>query len=671
MAADSRQDSVVVIGTRENPYPAPSLSREIEDGSSIEFKVTLAGVPSSRVPHLATQLRWRLGEGSGRALYYVGVRDDGLAVGLATADADASLATLERIATVAGARIEGIEWMRAAPPVWSLSAMSEKGARGPPTTTNTDTTDNLLRVFRVILRRDSASPAWGGGSFGSIPILNFPASPSETIASGATFSADAVATTTHAPHLHAHADLSSPPARVVLVGTSGAGKSTLVAALALGLLDDGRGSARSAVMRHRHELEEGTSSTVGTCWTVGFDAAGVIVTASDTDDISVASAGEDGHDILSFRGHGGGAGASASASASASTSASASNTTSAVTHSAALFDLPGALKYESVLIEGLFGAAPDAALLIIDGSDAALGGVTTRAHAALCAALGVAHMITIVTHADALFASRAHITEILSSIPLATPSLLQLFVSSVTGEGLSAIARALSHSIATPMPPPQYPATATVTAPAMLCVPPQLRLAACVGVFRVLGSCVVRGALVIGGICVAGDVREGMIAAFGFGPLDDGGEVLQRGEIACAHVAGARARDGAVHAGHLGSLSLGPVAVAARRKWLRRGSRVLAVDSGNAAALPALSRALLPSRFLVFEALPGGAAFPFLPSLRKGACSQLIGASGLRVAVTIVAAMEACLIHLEVSPVDYVEEGIAALWGGGGDDDTS
>ena len=191
------------------------------------------------------------------------------------------------------------------------------------------------------------------------------------------------------------------------------------------------------------------------------------------------------------------------------------------------------------------------------------------------------------------------------------------------------------------------------------------------GVFRVLGSCVVRGALVIGGICVAGDVREGMIAAFGFGPLDDGGEVLQRGEIACAHVAGARARDGAVHAGHLGSLSLGPVAVAARRKWLRRGSLVLAVDSGNAAALPALSRALLPSRFLVFEALPGGAAFPFLPSLRKGACSQLIGASGLRVAVTIVAAMEACLIHLEVSPVDYVEEGIAALWGGGGDDDTS
>jgi len=152
-------------------------------------------------------------------------------------------------------------------------------------------------------------------------------------------------------------------------------------------------------------------------------------------------------------------------------------------------------------------------------------------------------------------------------------------------------------------------------------------------------------------------VREGWTAAFG--PADDG--VLRRGTVACVHVGGERAREGAVAAGHLGSLSLGPAAAlgAGGRKWLRRGSIVLAAPPGAGAdALPALARALLPSRFVAFAPARGGDAAA--PWARRGAAGLLTGASGLRVAV-VVADRDGEGVTLEVVPVDYVEEGPAVL----------
>jgi len=52
----------------------------------------------------------------------------------------------------------------------------------------------------------------------------------------------------------------------------GAGKSTLVAVLSQGSrgrpgLDDGRGAARLAVLRHKHEIESGRTSSI--CQQVG------------------------------------------------------------------------------------------------------------------------------------------------------------------------------------------------------------------------------------------------------------------------------------------------------------------------------------------------------------------------------------------------------------------
>lgn len=63
--------------------------------------------------------------------------------------------------------------------------------------------------------------------------------------------------------------------RVVVLGGSGSGKSTLVSVLCHGAngrpkLDDGRGGARTAVFRHKHEVETGRTSAVSQ-HSVGYD----------------------------------------------------------------------------------------------------------------------------------------------------------------------------------------------------------------------------------------------------------------------------------------------------------------------------------------------------------------------------------------------------------------
>jgi hypothetical protein len=51
--------------------------------------------------------------------------------------------------------------------------------------------------------------------------------------------------------------------RIAVCGNVDAGKSTLLGVLTKGRLDDGRGRARVALMRHKHEIETGRTSSVG------------------------------------------------------------------------------------------------------------------------------------------------------------------------------------------------------------------------------------------------------------------------------------------------------------------------------------------------------------------------------------------------------------------------
>ncbi|KAI4833393.1 hypothetical protein KUCAC02_016299 [Chaenocephalus aceratus] len=89
---------------RNNKTPPPYFPPEAEEGN-IEYKLKLVNPTQYRFEHLATQLKWRLQEGRGEAVYQIGVEDNGLLVGLSEADMRASLKTLKRMAEKVGADI--------------------------------------------------------------------------------------------------------------------------------------------------------------------------------------------------------------------------------------------------------------------------------------------------------------------------------------------------------------------------------------------------------------------------------------------------------------------------------------------------------------------------------------------------------------------------------------
>mmetsp|Transcript_19604 Transcript_19604/g.47066 ORF Transcript_19604/g.47066 Transcript_19604/m.47066 type:complete len:739 (-) Transcript_19604:317-2533(-) len=74
--------------------------------------------------------------------------------------------------------------------------------------------------------------------------------------------------------------LSSRNIRVAVVGNVDAGKSTLIGTLTTSHLDDGRGSSRTAIMKHRHEIESGRTST-SSSHLLGFLSSGEVVAGRD------------------------------------------------------------------------------------------------------------------------------------------------------------------------------------------------------------------------------------------------------------------------------------------------------------------------------------------------------------------------------------------------------
>ena len=65
-----------------------------------------------------------------------------------------------------------------------------------------------------------------------------------------------------------------------MVGNVDAGKSTLLGVLTHGELDNGRGTARQRLFRHKHEMETGRTSSIGND-ILGFDRAGNVVNQTD------------------------------------------------------------------------------------------------------------------------------------------------------------------------------------------------------------------------------------------------------------------------------------------------------------------------------------------------------------------------------------------------------
>ncbi|KAG7262211.1 hypothetical protein CRUP_012888 [Coryphaenoides rupestris] len=91
-------------GGSSSSSPPYLLPPEAEEGN-IEYKLKLINPTQYRFEHLATQMKWRLQEGRGEAVYQIGVEDNGMLVGLSEDDMRTSLETLHRMAKKVGADI--------------------------------------------------------------------------------------------------------------------------------------------------------------------------------------------------------------------------------------------------------------------------------------------------------------------------------------------------------------------------------------------------------------------------------------------------------------------------------------------------------------------------------------------------------------------------------------
>lgn len=70
---------------------------------NIEYKLKLVNPTKQRFEHLVTQMKWRLREGQGEAIYEIGVSDNGALEGLTDEDMQTSLNTLTEMAEKLGA----------------------------------------------------------------------------------------------------------------------------------------------------------------------------------------------------------------------------------------------------------------------------------------------------------------------------------------------------------------------------------------------------------------------------------------------------------------------------------------------------------------------------------------------------------------------------------------
>ncbi|KAK7104445.1 GTP-binding protein 2-like [Littorina saxatilis] len=94
-----------LFGTYENGNELPETLPPEEEEGNIEYKLKLVNPSPSRLEHLVTQMKWRLQEGNGEAIYEIGVEDNGILTGLNESDLKASLSTLEKMAKRLGASL--------------------------------------------------------------------------------------------------------------------------------------------------------------------------------------------------------------------------------------------------------------------------------------------------------------------------------------------------------------------------------------------------------------------------------------------------------------------------------------------------------------------------------------------------------------------------------------
>lgn len=145
--------------TSEFQLPAwpDELEPELDELGHIEYKLKILSPTPTRFEKLKTQLKWRLLEGGGMALYELGVLDDGTLVGLSRDEMDESLSNLGRMARELDCELELVRVVEIPQIIVNAGPSSQPITKFPPSLRVPGSVDRKERLKQKKKRKKSRS----------------------------------------------------------------------------------------------------------------------------------------------------------------------------------------------------------------------------------------------------------------------------------------------------------------------------------------------------------------------------------------------------------------------------------------------------------------------------------------------------------------------------------
>lgn len=234
---------------QSSPFHSSSSTAELV------LPVLPEATPTLNIPKTLSPLVPGLEESQG-ALYEIGVSDDGTFVGLAEDELEESRVNLEAMAASLGCKVEILRKVAVGFCEWT-----EQKTHGNGPVTVRDKLWVAEALVRPNLRNDSEN----------LPLAKL-RDPSPVLELKGVSEPNR-----HTEQLH-----------VAIVGPSGAGKSSLLGILSTSSFDNGRGKSRISLLRHRHEIASGITSSVAQ-ELIGYTAIGDSQTSGTPDVVNYAS----------------------------------------------------------------------------------------------------------------------------------------------------------------------------------------------------------------------------------------------------------------------------------------------------------------------------------------------------------------------------------------------
>ncbi|KFA61665.1 hypothetical protein S40285_07831 [Stachybotrys chlorohalonatus IBT 40285] len=183
-------------------------------------------------------------EESRGALYEIGVSDDGTLIGLTKDEMDESLTTLRVMAASLGCSVEVVRMVLVGDCEWTESTELVDDALTTPA--------HATKQGRLWVAEALVAPNLGLGDTSRRPI-----SPSGQVGNDMEDkeASDPV-------EIPSRGSSTTPQIRVTLTGPTTSGKSSLLGTLSTGTLDNGRGKSRLSLLKHRHEMVSGITSSI-------------------------------------------------------------------------------------------------------------------------------------------------------------------------------------------------------------------------------------------------------------------------------------------------------------------------------------------------------------------------------------------------------------------------